>query len=105
MSGGDLFPDECHRRLAELSRTRRTAYGFKILDGFLPRTVPHAEALDRKMDELGRELTQDPYRRLDDEVTAAWRAAHCEAQGHAFIEFTRLRRTAPAISTAATDRP
>jgi adenylate kinase len=56
MGRGDLVPDEVIVGvIAERIDKPEAADGF-ILDGF-PRTVPQAEALDAKMDELGRELT------------------------------------------------
>src|SRR5690242_11015647 len=55
MDRGDLVPDEVIIAvIAERLQEEEAADGF-ILDGF-PRTEPQAEALDRKMKELGREL-------------------------------------------------
>ena len=55
MDRGDLVPDEVIIAvIAERLQEDEAADGF-ILDGF-PRTEPQAEALDRKMKELGREL-------------------------------------------------
>jgi len=55
MDRGDLVPDEVIIAvIAERIQEEEAADGF-ILDGF-PRTEPQAEALDRKMKELGREL-------------------------------------------------
>jgi adenylate kinase len=55
MDRGDLVPDEVIIEvIAERLQGEEAADGF-ILDGF-PRTEPQAEALDRKMKELGREL-------------------------------------------------
>jgi adenylate kinase len=56
MDRGDLVPDEVIIGvIAERVQQDEAADGF-ILDGF-PRTMPQAEALDEKMDELGREIT------------------------------------------------
>jgi adenylate kinase len=56
MERGDLVPDEVLiGMIAERVQGEEAADGF-ILDGF-PRTVPQAEALDQKMEELGREMT------------------------------------------------
>jgi adenylate kinase len=56
MDRGDLVPDEVIIGvIAERLQQEEASDGF-ILDGF-PRTDPQAEALDKKMKELGRELT------------------------------------------------
>ncbi len=56
MDRGDLVPDEVIIGvIAERLQDEEASDGF-ILDGF-PRTVPQAEALDVKMEELGRGLT------------------------------------------------
>jgi adenylate kinase len=56
MERGDLVPDEVIIGvIAERLQEEEAADGF-ILDGF-PRTLPQAEALDAKMEELRRELT------------------------------------------------
>jgi adenylate kinase len=56
MDRGDLVPDEVIvGAIAERIDSEEAADGF-ILDGF-PRTVPQAEALGEKLDELGKELT------------------------------------------------
>jgi adenylate kinase len=89
MDRGDLVPDEVIIGvIAERLQEEEAADGF-ILDGF-PRTVPQAEALDRKMEELHREMTaailidvseQEVLRRLSGRRT-------CEADGHIFhLEF------------------
>ena len=74
--------------IAERVQEEEAADGF-ILDGF-PRTMPQAEALDEKMDELGREITaavlidvseEEVVRRLGGRRT-------CEENGHIFhVEF------------------
>jgi adenylate kinase len=62
---GDLVPDD---QMIELIRERLsvsdTADGF-ILDGF-PRTVAQAEALDRMLEEIDRELTAVPFFQVPD---------------------------------------
>jgi len=56
MDRGDLVPDELIvDMIGERIGSEEAADGF-ILDGF-PRTVPQAEALAKKLGELGRELT------------------------------------------------
>jgi adenylate kinase len=89
MDRGDLVPDEVIIGvIAERVQREEAADGF-ILDGF-PRTLPQAEALDTKMDELRREITaailidvseDEVIRRLGGRRT-------CEAEGHVFhVEF------------------
>jgi adenylate kinase len=89
MGRGDLVPDEVIIGvIAERLQEEEAADGF-ILDGF-PRTVPQADALDRKMEELHREMTaailidvseEEVLRRLSGRRT-------CEAEGHIFhVEF------------------
>jgi len=64
---GDLVPDD---QMIELIRERLslsdTAEGF-ILDGF-PRTVAQAEALDRALEEIDRELTAVLHFQVPDEL-------------------------------------
>jgi len=64
---GDLVPDD---QMIELIRERLsvsdTAEGF-ILDGF-PRTVAQAEALDRGIEEIDRELTAVLFFQVPDEL-------------------------------------
>ena len=64
---GDLVPDD---QMIELIRERLsvsdTAEGF-ILDGF-PRTVAQAEALDRVLEEIDRELTAVLFFQVPDEL-------------------------------------
>ncbi len=56
MDRGDLVPDEVMIGIiADRLESNEAEHGF-ILDGF-PRTVPQAEALDKKLRELGRGLT------------------------------------------------
>jgi adenylate kinase len=85
MDRGDLVPDEVIvGAIAERIDSAEAADGF-ILDGF-PRTVPQAEALAAKLDELGRGLTavllidasdEEVMRRLGGRRT-------CAANGHVF---------------------
>jgi adenylate kinase len=89
MDRGDLVPDEVIIGvIAERVQREEASDGF-ILDGF-PRTLPQAEALDAKMDELRREITaailidvseDEVIRRLGGRRT-------CESEGHVFhVEF------------------
>lgn len=89
MDSGDLVPDEVIVGvIAEALDSAEARDGF-ILDGF-PRTTPQAEALDRKLEELGRAVTAvllidsshaEVERRLGGRRT-------CEANGHVFhVEF------------------
>src|ERR1700748_3292675 len=56
MDRGDLVPDDVIvGAIAERIDSTEAADGF-ILDGF-PRTVPQAEALEAKLDDLGRAVT------------------------------------------------
>jgi adenylate kinase len=89
MDRGDLVPDEVIvGAIAERVDSAEAADGF-ILDGF-PRTVPQAEALAAKLDQLGRRLTavllidasdEEVMRRLGGRRT-------CVENGHVFhVEF------------------
>jgi adenylate kinase len=85
MDRGDLVPDDVIvAAIAERIDSPEAADGF-ILDGF-PRTVPQAEALDAKLEELGRRLTgvllidagdEEVVRRLGGRRT-------CVENGHVF---------------------
>ena len=94
MDRGDLVPDEVIvGAIAERIDSAEAADGF-ILDGF-PRTVPQAEALAAKLDELGRALTgvllidagdDEVMRRLGGRRT-------CAENGHVFhVEFNPPER-------------
>jgi adenylate kinase len=94
MDRGDLVPDEVIvDTIAERIDSEEAADGF-ILDGF-PRTLPQAEALDRKLEELGREVSgvllidvsdEEVMRRLGGRRT-------CVENGHVFhIEFNPPRQ-------------
>jgi len=89
MDRGDLVPDEVIVGvIAERIASKEAADGF-ILDGF-PRTTVQAEALDRKLADMGRELTaallidvpdEEVMRRLGGRRT-------CVKEGHVFhVEF------------------
>src|ERR671923_2109583 len=89
MDRGDLVPDEVMVGvIADRISSSDAADGF-ILDGF-PRTIAQAEALDAKMEELGRELSAailievpdaEVIRRLSGRRT-------CVKEGHVFhLEF------------------
>ena len=85
MDRGELVPDEVIIGvIAERIQSKEAADGF-ILDGF-PRTTPQAEALDREIEKLGRQLTvallidtpeEEVVRRLSGRRT-------CEQEGHVF---------------------
>jgi adenylate kinase len=89
MDRGDLVPDEVIVGvIAERVASPEAADGF-ILDGF-PRTIPQAEALEAKMDELGRELTAAVlFEVSDDEVVRRLGGRRtCVKNGHVFhVEF------------------
>ena len=89
MDRGDLVPDEVIVGvIAERVARSEAADGF-ILDGF-PRTIAQAEALDSKMEELGRKLTAAVLIEVsDDEVVRRLGGRRtCVKQGHIFhLEF------------------
>jgi adenylate kinase len=89
MDRGDLVPDEVIVGvIAERVAREEAADGF-ILDGF-PRTLAQAEALESKMDELGRKLTATLLIEVsDDEVVRRLGGRRtCVKEGHIFhVEF------------------
>jgi len=89
MERGDLVPDELMVGLiADRISSGEAADGF-ILDGF-PRTTAQAEALDAKMEELGRQLTAVILIEVsDDEVIRRLSGRRtCVKEGHVFhVEF------------------
>ncbi|HEX5983199.1 MAG TPA: adenylate kinase [Solirubrobacterales bacterium] len=89
MDRGDLVPDEVIVGvIAERIDSSEALDGF-ILDGF-PRTTPQAEALDAKLEELGRAVTAVLLIDVsDDEVVRRLGGRRtCEANGHVFhVEF------------------
>jgi adenylate kinase len=89
MDRGDLVPDEVMVGLiAERISRPEAADGF-ILDGF-PRTTTQAEALDSKLEELGRKLTAAILIEVsDDEVVRRLGGRRtCVKEGHIFhVEF------------------
>ncbi len=89
MDRGDLVPDEVMVGLiAERVGSAETGDGF-ILDGF-PRTTGQAEALDAKMDELGRQITAALLIDVsNDEVVRRLSGRRvCVKEGHIFhVEF------------------
>jgi adenylate kinase len=89
MDRGDLVPDEVIVGvIAERIASHEAEDGF-ILDGF-PRTTPQAEALDAKMQELGRDLTAAVLIEVsDDEVVRRLGGRRtCVKNGHVFhVEF------------------
>ncbi|HEX5763921.1 MAG TPA: adenylate kinase [Solirubrobacterales bacterium] len=85
MDRGDLVPDEVIvGAIGERIGSVEAAEGF-ILDGF-PRTVPQAEALAAKLDELGRELSAVLLiDASDEEVTRRLGGRRtCAAKGHVY---------------------
>jgi adenylate kinase len=89
MDRGDLVPDEVMVGLiGERVGSAETGDGF-ILDGF-PRTTGQAEALDAKMDELGRQITAALLIDVsNDEVVRRLSGRRvCVKEGHIFhVEF------------------
>jgi adenylate kinase len=89
MDRGDLVPDEVIVGvIAERIASHEAEDGF-LLDGF-PRTTPQAEALDAKMQELGRDLTAAVLIEVsDDEVVRRLGGRRtCVKNGHVFhVEF------------------
>jgi adenylate kinase len=85
MDRGDLVPDEVMVGvIGERISTPEAADGF-ILDGF-PRTLPQAEALDRELDEVARELTAALLIDVPDEevVRRLGGRRTCVKAGHVF---------------------
>lgn len=85
MDRGDLVPDEVIVGvIAERIDSPEARDGF-LLDGF-PRTMPQAEALDRKLEELGRAVTAVLLIDVsDDEVVRRLGGRRtCEENGHVF---------------------
>lgn len=85
MDRGDLVPDDVIvGAIAERIDSAEAADGF-ILDGF-PRTVPQAEALAQKLDELGRRLTAVLLIDADDEEVMRRLGGRrtCVENGHVF---------------------
>jgi adenylate kinase len=85
MDAGDLVPDEVIVGvIAEALDSAEARDGF-ILDGF-PRTTPQAEALDRKLEELGRSVNAVLLIDVsDDEVVRRLGGRRtCEENGHVF---------------------
>jgi adenylate kinase len=94
MDRGDLVPDDVIvGAIAERIDSAEAADGF-ILDGF-PRTVPQAEALAAKLDELGRNLTAVLLiDASDDEVVRRLGGRRtCAENGHVFhVDFNPPER-------------
>jgi adenylate kinase len=85
MDSGDLVPDDVIVDvIAEALDSPEARDGF-ILDGF-PRTTPQAEALDAKLEELGRGVTAVLLIDVsDDEVVRRLGGRRtCSADGHVF---------------------
>jgi adenylate kinase len=85
MDSGDLVPDEVIVGVIVEALDSDAARDGFILDGF-PRTTPQAEALDAKLDELGRRVTAVLLIDVsDDEVVRRLGGRRtCEANGHVF---------------------
>jgi adenylate kinase len=85
MDRGDLVPDDVIIGvIAERIQSPEAEDGF-ILDGF-PRTTPQAEALDREIEKLGRELTATLLIDVPDEevIRRLGGRRTCAEQGHIF---------------------
>jgi len=85
MDRGDLVPDEVIVGvIAERIDSEEARDGF-ILDGF-PRTTPQAEALDAKLDELGRSVGAVLLIDVSDDAVVKRLGGRrtCEANGHVF---------------------
>jgi len=94
MDRGDLVPDDVIVGvIGERIDSPEARDGF-ILDGF-PRTIPQAEALDAKLEELGRGVTAVlQIDAADDEVVRRLGGRRtCEESGHVFhVEFNPPQR-------------
>ena len=103
MDRGDLVPDDVIVGvIAERVDSAEARDGF-ILDGF-PRTIPQAEALDAKLEELGRGVTAVLLIDVDDDevVRRLGGRRTCAEGGHVFhVEFNPPERRESATSTAA----
>ncbi len=85
MDRGDLVPDEVIIGIiAERLESGEADHGF-ILDGF-PRTVVQAEALDKELGELGRQLTAVILVDVDDDeiVNRLSGRRVCQEKGHVY---------------------
>ena len=85
MDRGDLVPDEVMVGLIAERISRSEAGDGFILDGF-PRTIAQAEALDARLEELGRKLTAAVLIEVsDDEVVRRLGGRRtCVKEGHIF---------------------
>ena len=94
MDRGDLVPDDVIVGvIAERIASPEARDGF-ILDGF-PRTTPQAEALDAKLEELGRAVPTVVLIDVDDEevVRRLGGRRTCAANGHVFhVDFNQPKR-------------
>ena len=108
MDRGDLVPDEVIVGvIAERIDSTEALDGF-ILDGF-PRTTPQAEALDAKLEELGRAVTAVLLIDVsDDEVVRRLGGRRtCDENGHVFhVEFNPPKQEGVCdIDGSRADRP
>jgi len=94
MDRGDLVPDDVIVGvIAERIASPEARDGF-IIDGF-PRTTPQAEALDAKLEELGRAVPTVVLIDVDDEevVRRLGGRRTCAANGHVFhVDFNQPKR-------------
>src|SRR3954447_24890752 len=94
MDRGDLVPDDVIVGvIAERIASSEALDGF-ILDGF-PRTTPQAEALDARLDELGRRVNAVLLIDVGDEAVVQRLGGRrtCEASGHVFhVDFNPPER-------------
>jgi len=86
MSAGKLVPDELVLDLLEQRLKREDAKKGAIFDGY-PRTVAQAEALDRLLDSLGRQIDhvvslEVPLESIVDRVTGRRVCLHCGQTYH-----------------------
>jgi adenylate kinase len=94
MDRGDLVPDQLIVRLIGSAIAGPPPLDGFILDGF-PRTMPQAEALDARLEELGRGVTSVLLIDVpDDEVVRRLGGRRtCEENGHVFhVDFNPSER-------------
>ena len=101
MERGDLVPDDVMVGLiAERIDQKEAEDGF-ILDGF-PRTEPQAEALESKLNELGRQVSSALlFEVSDEEVVRRLGGRRTCTNGHIFHVDLRPPRTTESATCAA----